>query len=93
MKPVFEAATKIGNIASWTFGKHLYPYSPEIGNYYRVIGTNSLEDMLKADASNYIEANFKKVYPSKDYAATMKAVRDIISIKSTELWVKVDETK
>lgn len=61
MKPVFEAATKMGNIASWTFGKHLYPYSPELGNSYRVIGTNSLEDMLKADANNYIEANFKKV--------------------------------
>ncbi len=93
MKPVFEAAAKIGSIASWTFGKHLYPYSPEVGNYYRVIGTNSLEDMLKAETSNYIEVAFKKVYPTKDYAATSKAIRETMSIKSSELWVVVDATK
>ncbi len=93
MKPVFEAATKMGSIASWTFGKHLYPYSPELGNYYRIIGTNSLDDMLKAESNVYLEAAFKKVYPTKDYAATMKAIREIISIKSNELWVIVDSTK
>jgi hypothetical protein len=93
MKPVFEAAAKMGSIASWTFGKHLYPYSPEVGNYYRIIGTNSLDDMLKAETSNYLELAFKKVYPAKDYAATMKAIRDIINIKSSELWVVVDATK
>lgn len=93
MKPVFEAATKMGSIASWTFGEHLYPYNPEAGNYYRVIGTNSLDDMLKAETSNYIEVAFKKVYPTKDYAATVKAIRDMITIKSSELWVVVDATK
>jgi hypothetical protein len=93
MKPVFEEAIKMGKIATWTFGDHMYPYSPETGNYYRVIGTNTLEDMLNADKSNYIEVAFKKVYPAKDYAATMKAFRDIIEIKSTELWVRVDSTK
>ena len=93
MKPVFEAATKMGSIASWAFGRHLYPYSPEVGNYYRIIGTNSLDDMLKADTSNYIELSFKKVYPTKDYAATMKAIRETMSIKSSELWVEVDATK
>ena len=93
MKPVFEAATKMGSIASWTFGEYMYPYSPEVGNYYRVIGTNSLEDMLKSDTSNYIEVAFKKVYPTKDYAATMKLFRDMITINSSELWVVVDATK
>ena len=49
--------------------------------------------MLKADTSNYIELSFKKVYPTKDYAATMKAIRETMSIKSSELWVEVDATK
>ena len=93
MKPVFEAATKMGSIASWTFGSIMYPYNPEVGNYYRIIGTNSLDDMLKAETSNYIEAAFKKVYPNKDYKATMDAIRGTMSIKSSELWVEVDATK
>jgi hypothetical protein len=93
MKPVFEEAIKTGKIATWTFGSKMYPYSSETGNYYRVIGTNSLEQMLESDNTNYIEAAFKKVYPNKDYAATMKSFRDIIEIHSSELWVKVDETK
>lgn len=93
MKPVFEAAAKMGSIASWTFGSIMYPYNPEVGNYYRIIGTNSLDDMLKAETNNYLELAFKKVYPTKDYAATMKAIRDIINIKSSELWVEVDATK
>jgi hypothetical protein len=49
--------------------------------------------MLKAETSNYLELAFKKAYPTKDYAATMKAIRDIINIKSSELWVVVDATK
>ena len=93
MKPVFEAAAKMGSIASWTFGSIMYPYNPEVGNYYRIIGTNSLDDMLKAETSNYIETAFKKVYPNKDYKATMDAIRGTMSIKSSELWVEVDATK
>ncbi len=92
MKPVFMEATKMGKIASWRFGSHLYPIGPETGNYYRVIGTKNLDDMMNTYSNNYIETAFKKVYPTRDYAATMKAIRDMITIVKVDLWEGVEKT-
>jgi hypothetical protein len=92
MKPVFEEAVKMGSISGWRFGEQIYPITPESGDFYRVIGTTNLDQMLKAGNSNYIETAFKKIYPEKNYAATMKIFRDMISIKDVELWEKVDST-
>jgi hypothetical protein len=93
MQPVFKEAAKMGKISRWTFGSIVYPTSPETGNYYRVIGTQNLEDMLQAESNNYLQAAFKKVYPTKDYEAMMKTIRDLITILDSDLWEIVDRTE
>ncbi len=93
MKPVFDEAGKMGAISGWRFGRHLYPRSAEGANYYRIESTNSMADMLTHESSGYLEKAFKKVYPAKDFAATMKSVRDLITLLDVELFERVDSTK
>lgn len=93
MQPVFEEACKQDKIARWSFGAFLYPNRPSTGSFYRVIGTKTLEDMLNTESNGYIEAAFKKVYPTKDFQATMKSFRDIITILDTDIWERVDGTE
>ena len=94
MKPVFEEAIKKGDISAWRFGRNLYPMKAGGANYYRVITTTTLDEMLKADnnAVNYIETAFKKVYPNKDWATTNKSFSDIITILDMDLFESVDST-
>lgn len=93
MKPVFDEAGKMGAISGWRFGRHLYPRSAEGANYYRIESTNTMADMLTHESSGYLEKAFKKVYPTKDFAATMKSVRDLITLLDVELLERVDSTK
>lgn len=93
MKPVFDEAGKMGAISGWRFGRHLYPRSAEGANYYRIESTSTMADMLTHESSGYLEKAFKKVYPTKDFAATMKSVRDLITLLDVELFERVDSTK
>lgn len=92
MNPVFVEACKSGAIASWGFGQYMFPMSQEQGGYYRYISTNSLDGMFKLSSSGYLEKAFKKVYPSKNFDATMKSISNIVTIKKTELWKEMDST-
>jgi hypothetical protein len=93
MKPVFDEAGKMGAISGWRFGEHLYPRSAEGANYYRIESINTMADMLTHESSGYLEKAFKKVYPTKDFAATMKSIRDLITLLDVELFERVDSTK
>ncbi len=93
MKPVFTEAARMGKIASWRFGKRLYPLTPETGSYYRVISTNSLDDMFTLDSSGYLETAFKKVYPTKSFAATLASFQNMVTILDVELWEGMDKTR
>jgi hypothetical protein len=90
MKPVFEEACKSGDISGWRFGQNLFPRAAESANFYRVIVTKNMEDMLKAENGEYIAKAFKKVYPDKDWAVVNKTIADLITISDIELLVKVD---
>ncbi len=92
MKPVFEEIAKSGTIAGWRFGEILYPITPQSGTSYRVITTNTMEDMLTWNDKS-LQKSFKKVYPAKDYNATMKAIRDIITIQTVQLLERVYQTE
>jgi hypothetical protein len=52
-----------------------------------------MADMLTHESSGYLEKAFKKVYPTKDFAATMKSIRDLITLLDVELFERVDSTK
>ena len=93
MKPVFEEACKMGSISAWRFGRHLYPIRAGSANYYRVISTSTMDEMIKQDTGNYLETAFKKVNPTKDWADMTKSFRNIITIMDMDLWELVDETK
>ncbi len=90
MKPVFEEACKSGAISGWRFGQNLFPRAAEGANYYRVIVTNNMDDMLKAETGDYIAKAFKKVYPDKDWTVMNKTIADLITIGDIELLVRVD---
>lgn len=90
MKPVFAEACKSGAISGWRFGVNLYPRAAESANYYRVIVTNNMDDMLKAESNAYIAEAFKKVYPDKDWATYSKSIGDIITVFDVELLHRVD---
>lgn len=91
MNPVFVELSTSGKIAGWRFGEKLYS-DHGVGGYYRVITTNSINDMLTWAENKSLENGFKKVYPNKDFDATMKSFRDIITLTKTELWEVVDTT-
>lgn len=93
MNPVFVEACKMGKIASWRFGRQLFPLSANGGNYYRGIGVKNLDDLLKNETNKYIEAAFRKVYPTKDYAAVTKSFRDLMTVVTVEIWEKIDSTQ
>lgn len=92
MEAVFIEAVKMGKIGGWRFGAHIYPNDPNTGGFYRAINTNTLEEMVNNESNGYLEMAFKKVYPTKDYAATMKMIREtIISYPMEEIWERVDK--
>ncbi len=92
MEPVFIEAVKMGKIAGWRFGAHIYPNDANTGGYYRAINTNTLEEMVNNESNGYLEVAFKKVYPTKDFAATMKMIRESISsYPMEEIWERVDK--
>lgn len=92
MKPVFEEAVKMGKIAGWRFGSHVYPMDDNTGNYYRAINTNTLDEMLNNENNGYLQTAFKKVYPDKDYMTTMKTIRSsITTFPKEEIWERVDK--
>ena len=92
MEAVFIEAVKMGKIGGWRFGAHIYPNDPNTGGFYRAINTNTLEEMVNNESNGYLEMAFKKVYPTKDYAATMKMIREtIISYPLEEIWERVDK--
>jgi hypothetical protein len=93
MNPVFVEACKTGKIASWRFGRQLFPISEGGGNYYRGIGTKTMDDLVKNETNKYVEAAFKKVYPTKDYAVVSKSFRDMMTVVMVEIWEKVDTTQ
>jgi hypothetical protein len=93
MKPVFDEAGKMGAISGWRFGRHLYPRSAESANYYRIESAATMDQMLTHESNGYLEKAFKKIYPAKDFAATMKSVRDMITLLDVELLERVDSTK
>lgn len=93
MKPVFGEAAKMGPVSAWRFGKHLFPLADGGATYYRIINTTTMDEMLKVEEGSYLETAFKKVYPAKDFAATMKSIRDLITIMDVELYEFVDGTK
>ncbi len=90
MKPVFEEAAKSGQISGWRFGENLFPRRANDGNYYRVIITKNMEDMLNSEKNPYLLAAFKKVYPTKDWKVFSKAMNDIITILDVDLWERID---
>ena len=92
MEAVFIEAVKMGKIGGWRFGAHIYPNDPNTGGFYRAINTNTLEEMVNNESNGYLEMAFKKVYPTKDYAATMKMIRETISsYPLEEIWERVDK--
>ena len=92
MEAVFIEAVKMGKIAGWRFGAHIYPNDANTGGFYRAINTNTLEEMLNNESNGYLEVAFKKVYPTKDFAATMKLIREnISSYPMEEIWERVDK--
>lgn len=90
MNPVLAEANKMGNITSWVFGRHLYPQTADGENYYRIFITNSLDDILKNETNGYFMEAFKKVYPNKDFMATMNGVGMISKDLGTEIWEIID---
>jgi hypothetical protein len=90
MKPVFEEASKMGDISGWRFGENIFPRAKDGSNYYRVIATKNMDDMLKAENGDYIAKAFKKVYPDKDWATMNKTIADLITIQDVELLHRVD---
>jgi len=92
MNPVFVEASRSGAIAGWGFGRYMFPVNEEQGSYYRIISTNTVNDMFEISTNSYLEKAFKKVYPSKNFDATMKSISSLITIKNTELWKEMDST-
>lgn len=91
MNPIFVDVCASGKIAGWRFGEMIYSKNSS-GGYYRVITTNTINDMLTWADNKTLENSFKKIYPGKDFDATMKSFRDIIKIEKVELWTLVDTT-
>ena len=90
MKPVFEEAAKSGQISGWRFGENLFPRRANEGNYYRVIITKNMEDLLNSEKNSYLSAAFKKVYPTKDWKVFSKAMNDIITTLDVDLLERID---
>lgn len=92
MNPVFVEACRSGAITSWGFGMYMFPVNEEKGNYYRIISTNSINSLFETSNNGYLETAFKRVYPTKNFDATMKSISSLITIKNTELWKEMDGT-
>jgi hypothetical protein len=91
MNPIFTDISAAGKIAGWRFGEIMYNEG-NAGGYFRVISTNSIHDMITWAENKTLENAFKKIYPTKDFEATMKSFGDIISFGKVDLWEKVDFT-
>lgn len=93
MNPVFQEANKAGSLACYRFARKLYPRDEMGGTYFRIYGTNTMDQMIKNETNGFVATAYKKVYPTKDFKDVQKGILDLMTVVDTEVWETVDATQ
>lgn len=87
-----QEGIKDGKIQAWAFWSHLYPNGPEMDDVMAVYNYDSLDGLLRNTPFD-LSAEFKKVYPTKNFDDFMKQWRELREGLGSEMWEQVDGTE